>query len=122
MSYLSNVEEVRSGIVKYETLKTIRSVSTFPIDDLPFLKRVGFADEREFRIVYTSKKQGVDYPRLPFEYDAINSIFVGPWLHKDYFEDVKQALHQAGLPEKTKVTQSTLIGNRIWQDFAAKAK
>jgi len=67
---LEHVEEnttIRFGPAQYRMMDHVRS-SAISIDDLPFLKRYAFRDEKEFRLLYETKRplQSKDFP-LPLE-------------------------------------------------------
>lgn len=47
---------VASSSMDYKTIKELNPDEIKVVKDLPFVKRVGFIDEHEFRVVFTSQK------------------------------------------------------------------
>jgi hypothetical protein len=63
-----------------------------PIEDLPFLKRHPFRDEREFRLVYSSKQGGLKSKDFDLPLSCITRITLSPWLPEPLVEDVKATI------------------------------
>jgi hypothetical protein len=83
--------ELRAEPVDYVKLDKIQNL-TRSIDKFPFLKRIGFQDEKEFRIIYescTEKKEKID---IPISLSCIDKIVLSPWLHPDVFSQTKEVL------------------------------
>jgi hypothetical protein len=108
------------GILHHEVeyLKLPELAGSFSVDRLPFLKRYGFLEEEEYRLVYGSDK------KLPkFDIDippgCIESVKLNPWLDADSFERVKDAIRKVDSCWKSlKVAHSSLIDNEKWREFA----
>ncbi|MCA5918514.1 DUF2971 domain-containing protein [Pectobacterium brasiliense] len=99
--------------VKYMKLKKIKDVKT-ETKKLPFLKRYGFTDESEYRIILSSKKNS-DILDIPLPFDAIIRISVNPWMPKPLFETIKSTIHNIGGCENIRVTKSSLVDNNNWK-------
>ncbi len=112
---------VKAKTVRYIPLKAVREADHPPVSQLPFLKRLGFEDEREFRIVYGSNgtKSTLD---LPIPMSSIKKVTLGPWVHPGVFETVKDVLGSISGCEKIEMIRSTLIGNEEWKDFGDGAR
>jgi hypothetical protein len=104
---------VRIGSVRYSMLKEIRSKRP-SLQELPFLKRYPFEDEREFRIIYQSsaKESHLD---IPISLSCIDKVTLNPWLNKTLFDRVKEMLLSLKGCEGIRVSQSTLISNEQWK-------
>lgn len=120
VSQLSGIDGIKCRSVEYKTFNEMRE-SSVRIDDLPFLKRYGYSAEKEFRVLYESRKAGSIYPTFPIDLSCITRIIVSPWLPETYFKEVKRVLKGTGLPSSVPVSQSTLTGSRTWQEFARSA-
>jgi len=106
---------VRMGSVRYELLKRIRVAD---IDDLPFVKRQGFEDENEFRIIYESSTETITQSGISIPLSCIESVKLNPWLYRDTFPHVRKALrkiHGCGL---LTVEHSHLIESETWKKAA----
>jgi hypothetical protein len=102
--------------VAYLKLKDLAGVSD--PDRLPFLKRYGFLEEEEYRLVYGSGKKLPKFDIL-IPPDCIKSVKLNPWLDADSFERVKDAIRKVDSCWKSlKVEHSSLIDNEKWREFA----
>jgi hypothetical protein len=101
--------------VRYVTLEAIRSKPSIALEDLPFLKRFGFRDEKEFRLIYECRDAHHPVHHVPIQRDWITRIVLNPWLNEKLADGVKLALRS--LPEcaSVKVVRTTLIDNARWK-------
>lgn len=108
---------LRHGKVKYLRLEQIDG--TPDLDRLPFLKRWGFQDEKEYRLIYESDD---DLPKkdIPIPPDCIVSVKLNPWLDRDLFDHIKATLKSINR-RPLRVVQSSLINNEKWREFADRA-
>ena len=51
LSIFEEDTQIRKGYVKYKLIKEIRGLPSIGLEDLPFLKRYPYRDEREYRVV-----------------------------------------------------------------------
>jgi hypothetical protein len=77
--------DVRMQPVRYLLLDQVGAVE---IDQFPFVKRYGFKDEKEFRVIYGSSSWRKKFD-IPIPLRCIESIKLNPWLHPDLFRHVK---------------------------------
>jgi hypothetical protein len=95
--------------------------SSVPADRLPFVKRYGFQDEREYRLVYGSDVELVKYD-IAIPLSCIESIKLNPWLDPSLFEHVKKAVRSISSDcASLKIVQSSLTNNENWKRFADRA-
>jgi hypothetical protein len=88
-------------------------------DELPFIKRAPYADEREFRIVYQSKTKNVDAIEVSLNKKSIRRITLSPWLPKTVANSVISAIRAIDGCEDLKIYRSTLIENERWKATAS---
>ncbi|HXC32433.1 MAG TPA: DUF2971 domain-containing protein [Verrucomicrobiae bacterium] len=113
---VDKVEGVLHDKVKYLTLKELGG--SFSEDRLPFLKRYGFLEEEEYRLVYGSDKELTKFD-IDIPPDCIESVKLNPWLDADSFGRVREAIRKVNSCWKSlEVAQSTLIDNEKWREFA----
>lgn len=98
--------------VEYKTLVQMEG-GTFGVVDLPFLKRAGFQDEAEFRIIYVGECSDNAH-FMPIEPEWIRRIVLNPWLPKPLAESVTATLREVSGNPKLKVTASKLINSASW--------
>jgi hypothetical protein len=107
----------RADNVRYKLLKDLRELqNTIEIDDIPFIKRSAYKDEREFRIVFTDLNPRDSYKEYDFEPSAIKRITLSPWMPIAFAPPVKRIIKQINGFDKVDVYRSTLIDNESWKN------
>jgi hypothetical protein len=111
---------VHVGLVKYQLISHVR-IANLSVDELPFLKRFGFLDEQEFRLICDSStpQQSKDFP-IPL--DCIDKILVNPWLNKRLFKSLKVIIHSLPHCENIAIGQSSLVDNSEWKRLGGNAQ
>jgi hypothetical protein len=107
--------------VRYLTLDEIRK-KILKINELPFRKRFGYKDEREFRVIYEStitKKKTFD---VAIPLGSIDRITLGPSLPDALKSDLKEMIHNIRGCKNIEVVRSTLISNKEWKNHGQNAK
>lgn len=115
---IQRTHHVRAEKVEYLTLRQIQH-RTPRTEELPFLKRYPFTDEKEFRIVCesTTRIHALD---IPIPLPCIDNIVLSPWLPHALFADVKKLLRSIPGCANLKISRSTLISNDDWKNLADK--
>jgi hypothetical protein len=110
---------IKCRVIKYWTLGRIerlaREPGKDPLANFPFLKRYGFRDEKEFRIIYESKSENVQMKDVPIELSCINKIIFSPRLDRSEFERIREELHAIPDCQDLKITHSRLTDSEVWQ-------
>ena len=103
--------------IDYKTISELKDPK-LDVTDLPFTKRAAFADEQEYRIVFTSKRQTVVTKRIPVPVTAISRVVVNPWVVEPLFDAIQETI--LGTPDcgKIVVSHSKLIESPTWKAFA----
>ena len=114
---LQNVKGLRAAEVQYKTINQLQS-STLDVENLPFLKRQAYVDEKEFRLFRGTKKRGGPTFQVPVPLKAIEKITLSPWLPRTVAVNVKKSLQSIEGCSKLSIKQSTLIDNESWKEFA----
>lgn len=114
---------VRFGDVDYITharLKALASVrkGTDPIPRLPFIKRYGFRDESEFRIVYESKTRSVSTQSIPIPISCINRIIFSYKLNYGDYRAIRSELRLMDGCQGLDIRRSNLTESKTWQHAA----
>ncbi len=112
---LVGLEGVCFGEVKYLLLEEVERLKTADLEHLPFLKRIGFAAEKEYRIIAKTVDAQQPAVSIDFPLRLISKIYLNPWLPKAIAESVTATLR--GLPdcEKLKIQRSHLIDSGRWK-------
>lgn len=103
------------GEVKYMTLSQLKAMEEVEPDKLPFLKRFGYTDEREYRVVYVDTEERVQYKDFPIRISWIDWIALSPWMSKALFNSVKETLQLIDGCASLSVRRSTLVDNDDWR-------
>jgi len=112
---------VSAKAVRYLKLPEIRR-KRLKVDDLPFLKRFPYGDEREFRIVYESKRVKTTFLDIKIPLGCIKRITLSPWIPVALTADVRNIIRGIGGCGDLQVARSTLIGNDEWKDLGDGAR
>lgn len=88
------------------------------VKDLPFIKRTGFSDEQEFRIVYTSARTDLPTKSVPVKIETIRRVVLNPWLPEVLAEGLCEMFQLVAGEAPIEVTHSALIDSPSWRDFA----
>jgi len=111
---------IRFGPVKYLAINAAKSRS-MRVSEMPFLKRLGYKPEGEFRVIYQSKDEDVPSLSFPFELDCIRSISLSPWMHSSLSAPTTATLRSLTDCSKLAISRSTLISNEQWKALAKNA-
>lgn len=102
---------LRYGDVQYRELHDDQALT---LQDVPFLKRFPYRDEKEFRVIFESQVP-LAVKAVPFELGAIERIVLSPWLPEALVDTVKKTLHSIEGCQKLKVVRTTLLSNESWR-------
>lgn len=118
---MPEVTNIRFGDVEYLELDKVRELSPHDMNRLPFLKRAGFADEDEYRIVIETTKddQGAVFIDCPTNW--IHRIYLNPWLPKSQAESLIATLKELPGCKNVDVRRSYLIDSTTWKKAGDKA-
>jgi hypothetical protein len=90
LNAIRRTQNVRAQRVEYLTLPELRRRAP-NTQDLPFLKRYPFTDEREFRIICESRTQKMHALDIPIPLSCIDEIILSPWLPMFPFETCRES-------------------------------
>jgi hypothetical protein len=112
---LSSKKELRFGEVEYLLFKDLEKLTGKDFDRLPFVKRHGFKDEAEYRIIAQSDdRQRAAYP-IKIKLSWINRITINPWLPDTISKSVIAALKQLPDCANLAIYKSRLIDSSRWK-------
>ncbi len=83
------------------------------IDRWPFVKRLPFKDEKEYRVIYNDA-DGIKIFELGFDLNHINRIHLSPWILRNVYESVEALIR--GIPgcSGLRISRTTLLENQRW--------
>ncbi len=117
---LNEYQGIRCARVKYLSIVSAKS-RELRTSELPFLKRVGYKPEGEFRVTYESKTESHPSLQIPVPITCIRSISLSPWLHANLSETTVKTVRSLPGCESIKISRSTLISNEQWKALAKNA-
>lgn len=88
------------------------------VEQLPFLKRVAFKDENEFRLIYAPTGDKATPCRVSVPLAAVTRVVLSPWLPSSTANAVRAAMRSISGKQSLKVTRSTLVDNPQWKQLA----
>jgi hypothetical protein len=111
---------VHSGIVKYRTIDELTEKHP-GVNELPFVKRIAFRDEMEFRIIYESKTEKLRKRDFSVPPSVIEKVTLSPWIDPDLADFAKTLLRAIPKWKNLQISRSSLIDNEKWKNLADRA-
>ena len=108
----SDIEYLTHG--ELEALANGRK-SSDPISKLPFIKRKGFQDESEFRIIYESNRRSVSTKDISIPMSCIKEITFSYKLNHDNYTAIRKTLLSMKECKDMKIGRSNIIGSKAWK-------
>ena len=105
--------------VKYMKLDDL-SAESLDSKELPFLKRLAYRDEKEYRIIYVDKTKTLDSRDFPIKLEWIKSIALSPWLPMELVRSVKAILRSIPGCKKLEIFHSNLVESENWKNAGRK--
>ena len=101
----------------YKTISELKS-ATLDVSDLPFTKRAAFSDEKEYRIVFSSRRQTLSTKRILVPVSTIYRIAINPWVSEPLYDAIEKTILDIPGCDAMVVYQSKLIESPAWKAFA----
>jgi hypothetical protein len=121
LSKLKNENGLRAEDVDYKRIDALEAKKPL-VNALPFLKRLPYGDEREFRLVYLSDKPSLESKGFPLALRSIRQITLSPWMPKDLVTTLKATIKSMDGCSNLKVIRTTLLENERWKSAARDAQ
>ena len=105
---------------KSVTYKTIKQVRQTPqnTQDLPFLKRIPYIHDAEYRIVFTDIDHAAESIQIHINIGWIKQITLSPWMPEQLVKSVQDVLKNIHGCKSLAIHRSTLIENERWKKAA----
>ncbi|MGO9211467.1 MAG: DUF2971 domain-containing protein [Terriglobales bacterium] len=117
LARLNKEEGLRASDVEYKRIEALEAERPL-VDALPFLKRLPYEDEQEFRLVYLSRSEVVEAKSFHIDLKSIRRITLSPWMPRALVTPVITTIRSiAGCP-RMKVSQTRLLENERWKRTA----
>ncbi|MDO8544588.1 MAG: hypothetical protein Q7S40_29455 [Opitutaceae bacterium] len=106
--------EFRFGPVEYSRIDEIERTPP-KVERWPFLKRLPFADEAEFRVICESPTVAELSRPLDFDIESVKRVTLGPWMPQPVAESVTALIETIEDCSGIYVHRSSLIENGRWK-------
>jgi len=116
LANLSSIKEIICGAVTYHNIRSLNN-KDLKHDKLPFIKRTGYADEREYRLIAATKKMESGKYDIAIPPETIRCITTAPRLSYEAHQHVKVSLRRINGANKLKISKSSLISNEKWKQI-----
>jgi len=111
----AGLDSVETQDVKYYNFKELASLGIHNRNELPFIKRSGFGDEQEWRIVSRSHSS-IDHIRyLPITSDFVKRIILSPFMPEPLMQNTKRMIRGMDGYSRVKIDSSRLTDSRLWK-------
>ncbi|MEI9852756.1 MAG: hypothetical protein WDN24_19970 [Sphingomonas sp.] len=117
---LTQLDGVRFGEIEYLKLDEVEQLGPKDRERLPFVKRVGFLPEDEYRIIAETAAAQRSALTIEFPVSLINRIYVNPWLPKPVSDSVIATLREFPGCSKLVISKSYLIDSGRWKNAGDK--
>ena len=99
--------------VVYRSIKKAKE-HCLAVDQYPFVKRHGFRDEREFRLIFECREKRELFKPFRFKLDMMTKITLNPWLPAAVCQSVERAIRKHLGSASMVIRQTTLLQNEEW--------
>lgn len=114
--------DVKFGSVNYKLIRDMNGNNDLKLEQLPFIKRKPYKDEREFRILYSSYVKSEEYKHYKIDLNCMKRITLSPWISVPLYKSVKEILKGLCNDSNIKIVRSTLIGNEEWKKVTSRVQ
>ncbi|WP_421671453.1 DUF2971 domain-containing protein [Rahnella sp. EDr1-12] len=116
----SKAKGVKFQEVTYLALKELRD-NRPTIARLPFVKRIPYKHEKEFRALWESESDKAFSLDVPIDISSITRITLSPWMHPSLRVNVVKLLKMIDGCKSIPIVRSTLIENTQWKSYGTSA-
>ncbi len=104
-----------AGAVNYMSVQALKDQASSGIKTLPFAKREGYSDEREWRIIAECEDVR-EYADLAIELSWISSITFSPWMPPSLSDNLRSIIKGIVPDAKISLRASSLTNSKAWKD------
>jgi len=112
---LDSRPDLKTGAVEYLLIDELRTHGAGGIERLPFVKRRGYRDEREWRIIAKSRDQTKEFLDVPIDLAWINRVILNPWTPPSLGDNLRSIMKSIPGCSKLKIESSSLTNSKAWK-------
>ena len=121
LSAVDVVPGVTHREVDYRTIVDAREKG-LRVDDLPFVKRKAYKDEKEYRVVYVDQEQEISLRSFQIDLHCVQRVVLSPRLPKSFTTSLQRTLRAIEGCSELMVNRSTLLESEVWKKWALLAQ
>jgi hypothetical protein len=117
---LKNSDHCAVGAVEYLLVRELAEFQRKDLPRLPFVKRVGYKDEREWRII--SLLDDATAVALPISLEPawIRRIILNPWIHSSLSDNLREMVRKIEGCSDLSIEISQLTNSKRWKSAGKK--
>jgi hypothetical protein len=112
---VDRVANIIARPVEYLLVKDLEAFTPVDLPRLPFVKRIGFQDEREWRIIGFCGDPSQRAAAVDIELSWINRLVVNPWMPLSLAENLRSVIRRIDGCRDLRVDSSRLTNSRRWK-------
>lgn len=121
LSAVDVVPGVMHREVNYKTILDARD-NGIAVDDLPFVKRKAYEDEKEYRVVCVDQDEEISLRPFKIDLRCVLKVALSPRLPKSFTASVQRTLKAIDGCSALQVNRSTLLESETWKKCALRAR
>ncbi len=110
-----NLPDIIAQPVEYLNVTDLENLGPGDIERLPFIKREGFSDEREWRIVSKSQSEIRQTLEISVELGWITRLVLNPWMPPSLAKNLRSIIHRMPECGSMKIEASALTNSKRWK-------
>ena len=114
-SNLYAIPSIEMRKVDYLKVSDLEGLSPADAHRLPYVKREGFSDEREWRIVLTCDETALMAQSAPITLRSINRILLNPWMPPALADNLRGIIRNIPGCGSIKIEASRLTNSERWK-------
>lgn len=103
-------------------MRYLKSNPPSSADELPFLKRKQYRDEKEFRIIYKNKNKEHKVKYLTIDLQSIERITLSPWIPLSVSKTVIKVICNIDGCKLIKLLKTGMVDHKVWKNIAENIK
>lgn len=107
--------DIKVRQVEYLKVTELEAFTDDDLHRLPFVKREGYGDEREWRILARSEEKMKQTMEVPLALTLINRIVFNPWIPQALVDNLREMIRSLPGCEKIPVESSRLTNSGRWK-------
>ncbi|HPB91368.1 MAG TPA: DUF2971 domain-containing protein [Rugosibacter sp.] len=120
LTHVNKVPNIRAEPVVYKTINELKELKPSQVQ-LPFLKRIAFSDELEFRLFVATNNRQEPLMRFRLPAVAVKKIVLSPWIPKSVADQVKETIREIDGWKNISISRSSLVDNEKWKTLGCQA-